>query len=235
MEKISFCLIGAGRAGMVHANNIVRTIENARLTAIVDSSREALDQRGEELGVSELYSSVDEALSEGSFDAVVVVTPTFTHRDIVVKCAEAGKHIFCEKPMSITVEEADDMINAASESGVKLQVGFMRRFDEPFVRAHDIIADGALVCRDVHDLLPAIGLQPASRRGQPGAGHDLPADLTDDERLVLEAVPFTPEPVPGVARTVSLPLTTVLTALGRLEQLDLVESPTPATVVRVGP
>jgi len=144
MEKISFCLIGAGRAGMVHAYNIVRSIENARLAAIVDSSREALDQRGEELGVSELYTSVDEALSEGSFDAVVVVTPTFTHRDIVVKSAEAGKHIFCEKPMSITIEEADDMINAASESGVKLQVGFMRRFDEPFVRAHEIIADGGL-------------------------------------------------------------------------------------------
>lgn len=144
METLRFCLIGAGRAGMVHARNLVHHIENARLAAIVDSDGKVLAERGEELGVKGLFTGLDEALGADLFDAVIIVTPTFTHRDLVVACARAGKHIFCEKPMSITVAEARDMNRAVREAGVKLQIGFMRRFDPPFVRARELIDEGSL-------------------------------------------------------------------------------------------
>jgi predicted dehydrogenase len=144
MDKIRFCLIGAGRAGMVHARNLASNIKNADLTAIVDSDSKVAGERGEELGVTNLFSDLDEALSSDLFDAVVVVTPTFTHRDIVVKCAEAKKHVFCEKPMSIRPEEARAMIEATSKNNVKLQVGFMRRFDPPFLHAKEVIDSGEL-------------------------------------------------------------------------------------------
>jgi myo-inositol 2-dehydrogenase/D-chiro-inositol 1-dehydrogenase/scyllo-inositol 2-dehydrogenase (NAD+) len=144
MEKMRFCLIGAGRAGMVHARNIAFNIKNADLTAIVDSDREVAEERGRELGVSSIFTELERALASELFDAVVVVTPTFTHRDIVLACAGAKKHIFCEKPMSVRPKEARDMIAAAEDNEVKLQIGFMRRFDPPFLRAREIIESGEL-------------------------------------------------------------------------------------------
>jgi myo-inositol 2-dehydrogenase/D-chiro-inositol 1-dehydrogenase/scyllo-inositol 2-dehydrogenase (NAD+) len=144
MEKLRFCLIGAGRAGMVHARNLALNIKNADIVAIVDSDRSVAGERGKELGIDNLFTDLDEALARDLFDAVVVVTPTFTHRDIVVKCAEAKKHVFCEKPMSITPDEARAMIDAASKNGVKLQIGFMRRFDPPFLHAKEVIESGEL-------------------------------------------------------------------------------------------
>jgi predicted dehydrogenase len=144
MEKIRFCLIGAGRAGMVHARNVAFNIKNADLAAIVDSNAEVLRQRGQELGVKELFTDLGEALGSGGFEAVIIVTPTFTHRDVVVACAQAGKHVFCEKPMSVRVEEARQMNQAVEKAGVKLQIGFMRRFDPPFLRAKKLIDSGEL-------------------------------------------------------------------------------------------
>ncbi len=144
MEKVRFCLIGAGRAGMVHANNIAFNIENAELSAIVDSEKKVLEGRGKELKVKDLFLSLDDALSTELFDAVVIVTPTYTHRDIAVKCAKEKKHIFCEKPMAVRAQDAQEMIRAAENNRVKLQIGFMRRFDPPFLRAREIIESGEL-------------------------------------------------------------------------------------------
>jgi len=119
-------------------------ITKADLVSIVDGNRTVLKERGEELGVKALYQNLDEALDSGSFDAVIVVTPTFTHRDIVVKCAQAKKHVFCEKPMAIHVQEAEDMNRAVADAGIKLQIGFMRRFDPSFLHAKEIVESGEL-------------------------------------------------------------------------------------------
>jgi myo-inositol 2-dehydrogenase/D-chiro-inositol 1-dehydrogenase/scyllo-inositol 2-dehydrogenase (NAD+) len=129
---------------MVHARNVAFNIKNADLTAIVDSQEQVLEERGRELGVSKLFTRVEDALDSGGFDAVIIVTPTFTHRELVVTCAEAGRHIFCEKPMSIRVSEAVEMNGAAEQAGVKLQIGFMRRFDPPFCKAKALIDNGEL-------------------------------------------------------------------------------------------
>jgi len=142
MEEVRFCLIGAGRAGMVHANNIVHHIKNAQLTAIVESNENLLRERGEELHIKNLYREIDDALSDKNFDAVVIGAPTFTHHNFAVKSAKAGKHVFCEKPMAVTVEEADEIIQAAEESKVKLQIAFMRRFDSLFLHAKELIDSG---------------------------------------------------------------------------------------------
>ncbi|MBN2324506.1 MAG: Gfo/Idh/MocA family oxidoreductase, partial [Spirochaetes bacterium] len=144
MERVRFCLVGAGRAGMVHAHNIVSNIIKADLVSVVDSDPTVLKERGEGLGVQALYRDLDEALDSGGFDAVIVVTPTFTHKDIVLKCARAKKHVFCEKPMAVRVSEADEMNREVEKAGVKLQIGFMRRFDPPFLHAKEVIESGAL-------------------------------------------------------------------------------------------
>jgi len=112
--------------------------------AIVDADLELAQARGKELGVDLFFSDIHQALEEAEIDAVCITTPTFTHAEIAITAARAGIHIFCEKPMALTLAEADDMIQSADEAGVKLQIGFMRRFDPLFVTAKERIEDGEI-------------------------------------------------------------------------------------------
>ena len=144
-EKIlKVCLIGCGRAGMIHARNYKNKIENARITAVADAVEEAAKAAAEELGVEKCFSDYKEILSDPEIDAVIVVAPTNLHKQIVIDCAAAGKHIFCEKPMAMTVEECDEMIAACDRHKVKLQIGFMRRFDASFREAKRRVEEGAI-------------------------------------------------------------------------------------------
>jgi len=129
---------------MVHAQNIVRRIPNARLVALCDADADALHRATEELGVERSYMDYREAVSSDDVDAVLIVTPTFLHREIACEAAVHGKHVFLEKPMAITVEECHAINAAAGRAGVKLQVGFMRRFDESFVHAKEVLDSGAM-------------------------------------------------------------------------------------------
>lgn len=146
MEKrsIGICLIGAGRAGMIHAKNFKSKVSNAKMVAVVDTVEETAKKAAKELEVSAFYLDYKKALNDKSVDAVIVASPTKYHRDIVVDAAKAGKHILCEKPMAMNVEECKEMIKAADENEVKLQIGFMRRFDESFMQAKEIIESGEI-------------------------------------------------------------------------------------------
>jgi scyllo-inositol 2-dehydrogenase (NAD+) len=126
VSRLRVTLVGAGRAGAVHATNLADYAARAEVVAVVDERREAAEALGPAAGL-------DDAL--GRCDAVVISTPTFTHRELAVRAAEAGKHVFCEKPMALTLAECDDMINAAERASIVLQIGFMRRFQPEFVEA----------------------------------------------------------------------------------------------------
>lgn len=143
---LQFCLIGAGRAGLVHARNLATRIPNARLAAICDTNATALAETGDAFGVPQAMRFTDyrQALAHSWIDAVVVVTPTFLHKSIAVAAAEAGKHVFLEKPMAVTVEECEAINDATRRANVKLQIGFMRRFDEGFLRAKELLDSGKL-------------------------------------------------------------------------------------------
>ena len=135
LEKIGVCVIGSGRAGMIHARNFSRRVGEAQLVALVDAHKETLQAAQKELEVERGYSDYRDALADPRVDAVVVVTPTALHREVVLAAAKAGKHVLCEKPMAMDVRECDDMIEACDAAGVKLQIGFMRRYDESFMAA----------------------------------------------------------------------------------------------------
>lgn len=143
-NTIRVCLVGAGRAGRVHARSLVEHIPGGKLAALVDANSEALAAAGEQFGVAERYGSLQEALDSVSFDAVVITTPTFTHKDLTIIAAAHGKHILCEKPMALTLAECDEMIAAAQRNGVILQLGFMRRFDPDFEAAAARIEAGEI-------------------------------------------------------------------------------------------
>lgn len=143
-ESLGACVIGTGRAGMIHARNLVNNIPNARLVALADAHGDGLQKAGTELGIKRKYTDYRKALDDKDVDAVFVVTPTVFHREIVVQAAQAGKHVFCEKPMAMNEAECIEMIKASKAAGTKLQIGFMRRFDKSFKHAKEQLASGVI-------------------------------------------------------------------------------------------
>jgi myo-inositol 2-dehydrogenase/D-chiro-inositol 1-dehydrogenase/scyllo-inositol 2-dehydrogenase (NAD+) len=129
-------VVGAGRAGMIHARNFAAgRIAHARLVALVEPSENARQAIDNNLSVDHVYTDYQDALSNPVVDAVVVATPSERHCEIVCAAADAEKHILCEKPMAMNAAECDAMLAAVRRTGVKLQIGFMRRFDRNFVAA----------------------------------------------------------------------------------------------------
>ena len=129
MDKVRFVLVGAGRAGMVHGRNLTSYIQEAELVAIVDIDEGRARQSAEEVGVKKYSTSLDDVLKTESIDAVCIGSLTFTHREIVEKAAEAGKHVFSEKPLAQSPEEAKKIKEVVEKTGIKFQIGFMRRYD----------------------------------------------------------------------------------------------------------
>ena len=142
-DVIRVAVIGGGRAGFIHASNLAFSIPGARLVAIVEPDQDKATEAARHFGVN-TYSNHKQLLESESVHAVVVVAPTWFHRDIVVDCAREGIHIFCEKPMAITEEECREMLKAVEEHDVKLQLGFMRRFDRSFRAAKVAIEEGQI-------------------------------------------------------------------------------------------
>ena len=143
-NKLGICLIGCGRAGMIHGRNFMNKVPGARITAVADASEEMARTAADELGADAWHTDYREILNDRTVDAVVVACPTNLHRDIVVDCANAKKHIFCEKPMAMNIRECDEMIEACVKNNVKLQIGFMRRFDPGFIEAKKLLDSGAI-------------------------------------------------------------------------------------------
>lgn len=141
-DKIGICVIGAGRAGRIHMQNFAWSVPQAQLVAVVDPAEGIAAAAQRDFEILHCYRSYEEALQNEDIDAVVVVSPTVYHKDVVVAAAQAGKHILCEKPMAMNIPECEEMIKAASEHSVKLQIGFMRRFDANFMAAKQRIEAG---------------------------------------------------------------------------------------------
>ena len=137
-------LIGSGRAGMIHARNFISSVPQGRLVAICDAFEETAKAAAEELGLDSYETDYMKIITRDDIDAVVIVTPTKYHCEIAIAAAKAKKHILCEKPMAMNVEECDLMIKAAEENGVNLQIGFMRRFDQSFVAAKKLVDEGRI-------------------------------------------------------------------------------------------
>lgn len=139
MAKIGIGVIGLGRMGRVYANFVAGQLEDAELVAVSDPQPSVLAQYS--VTTAEDYTVL---LADPHVDAVIVTTPTHTHREIVIAAAHAGKAIFCEKPTALTLRETDEMIAAVNSAGVLLQIGFMRRFDRAYSEAKRQIDAGVI-------------------------------------------------------------------------------------------
>ena len=144
MKEVRIGLVGAGRMGSFHGRTVAHKIHGAKLNAIADPVSGAAERLAKELGVSKAYTDPKEMFQDPHIDAVVIAAPARSHADLVVAAANAGKAVFCEKPMAITLEEADKAILAAQNANVPLQVGFNRRFASDFRAAYNNIVEGRI-------------------------------------------------------------------------------------------
>jgi inositol 2-dehydrogenase len=137
-------LVGVGRMGVAYARYLAFRVPGATLYAVSDVRADAAEAVRAEFGASKAYVDYRDLLSDPAVDAVVVMTPTKFHSEVVIAAARAGKAIFCEKPLSLDLEEAEQMRAAVKASGVFFQLGFMRRFDPGYVAAKAKIDAGTI-------------------------------------------------------------------------------------------
>ncbi len=142
-KPLGVAVVGLGRIGRLHAELLRFRIERAKLVAVVDVIEDLAKSTAERLGVK-YYTDLDKALRDEEINAVVIATPTFLHKDMIIQSAKAGKHIFVEKPMTVTSSEAREVINVINQTKVKLMVGYMRRFDSGYRRAKELVEKGAI-------------------------------------------------------------------------------------------
>ncbi len=144
MAKVGIGVIGLGRMGRVYAFHTARQIEGATLVAVADLSQAARADFAAQVPDVQVYSDYHDLLSNPRIQGVIVASPTSTHRDVVIAAAQAGKAIFCEKPLALTLAETDEIAAAVQKAGVPLQVGFMRRFDAAYAAAKEKIEAGLI-------------------------------------------------------------------------------------------
>jgi len=144
MPKLRVALLGAGRIGSFHARTIAYSVPNARLAFIADVAGSLAESLAKELEVERWSDDPLEAIERPDIDAVVIATPGNTHAALIQAAASAGKHIFCEKPIALELPEIDNALEVVERHGVKLQIGFQRRFDSGFLKARDMIRKGEI-------------------------------------------------------------------------------------------
>ena len=137
-------MVGLGRLGNVYVRDLAARIPETTVVAVADSDHALADRIAEQFDVPKAYGCAQDLIADRHVDAVVVVSPTHTHREIVVAAAQAGKPTFCEKPPALTLAECASMSDAVEKSGTFFQMGFMRRFDPGYTAAKEKISQGAI-------------------------------------------------------------------------------------------
>jgi len=142
--RLKIGLIGLGRLGRVYARDLSTRIAETRLTAVADPSPGLAASIAEEFDVPRAYTDARELLADAEVEAVVAVSPTHTHREIVLAAAEHGKPVFCEKPLALSLAECREMQEAVDRKGTFFQMGFMRRFDPGYAAGKAQIDEGRI-------------------------------------------------------------------------------------------
>jgi 1,5-anhydro-D-fructose reductase (1,5-anhydro-D-mannitol-forming) len=147
-------IVGLGFMGRMHYR-CWSAVPGAKITAVCEANAQVLEAAGKpqagnvagaaeriDLESLEVFGNIDDLVASRSVDAVSITLPTFLHADATVKALEGGLHVLCEKPMALTVEECDRMVDAARASGKQLQIGHCIRFWPEYVATRELIRDG---------------------------------------------------------------------------------------------
>src|SRR5216683_2680587 len=137
-------LIGAGRIGRLHAEHLTTRIPSAEVLIVADTFEETARQCAESFAIASFTQDYRAVLERPDIEAVVICSSTDTHARIIEEAAQAGKHIFCEKPIALDLPTIDRALDAVAHAGVKLQIGFNRRFDADYRRVRQAVEQGEI-------------------------------------------------------------------------------------------
>lgn len=142
MIKIKLAVVGLGRIGRIHLDNLLR-IPNVEVVAATDPNNDSL-QYAKDKGVRYTCDTFEEMLNSTQFEAVLICSPTDTHADFVEMSAKSGKHIFCEKPLDLSLTRVLEVLKVVENAEVKLMMGFNRRFDKEFRKVRELVKNEAI-------------------------------------------------------------------------------------------
>lgn len=142
--KLNVGVIGLGRLGTVYAKHLAYRVPNANLVAVADMQDSLAETFAKEYNIPRWYKNHQELLADTEIDAVAVISPTSTHHDVVIDASNSGKAIFCEKPISLSIDDANNMLEVIDKNNSFFQMGFQRRFDEAYIHAKKKIDEGVI-------------------------------------------------------------------------------------------
>ncbi len=143
-KKLTVGIIGTGRIGKVHTMSIMNQLPEVEIKGVTDIFLDQAQAWADETGIKSVYKDYKELIADPDIDAVLVCSSTDTHADISIAAANAGKHVFCEKPVDLSIAKVEAVIDAAKKAGVKLQIGFNRRFDHNFRKVKELIDNNTI-------------------------------------------------------------------------------------------
>jgi scyllo-inositol 2-dehydrogenase (NAD+) len=143
-RRLNVGLIGLGRLGRVYARDLASRIAETRLVAVADPVDTAVREVAAEYDVPGAYRNAADLVADPNVDAVVIVSPTHTHRQVVLEAVGRGKPTFCEKPLALSLDECGEMQAAVERQSTFFQMGFMRRFDPGYAAAKRHVLDGRI-------------------------------------------------------------------------------------------
>ena len=141
-------IIGAGRIGKLHGELLTYNIPDVEIKTVAEINANRVEKWAKQLRILNLTTDYTAILNDPEIEAVLICSSTDTHAQLIIEAAKAGKHIFCEKPIDFNIEKIRQALDAVEKAGVKLQIGFNRRFDHNFKKVHEIVKTGKI--GDVH-------------------------------------------------------------------------------------
>lgn len=142
MNKLKFAIAGLGRIGKIHLDNLLQ-MNNVKVVAAMDPIEDSQDYARRK-GIANVTATYEAMLVSTDIDVVVICSPTETHADYVETAANMGKHIFCEKPLDLSLERVLQVLDVVENTGIKLMIGFNRRFDKEFKKVNALVSEGAI-------------------------------------------------------------------------------------------
>ena len=143
MNKIKFGIAGVGRMGSIHLENLVTKFQDAEVVAISDINPN-VNSLAKQFGVQKVYAKYEDMINDSNIEAVVICSPTDFHAKHIILAAKAGKQIFCEKPMDLSLETVKEVLQVVENAGVKLMIAFNRRFDPNFIKVRQMVSEGRI-------------------------------------------------------------------------------------------
>jgi myo-inositol 2-dehydrogenase/D-chiro-inositol 1-dehydrogenase len=152
MKRLPIALLGAGRIGRMHAELLARQVPEADLRVVCDPHA-SFDGWVEALGVERTERDAARVFADDSIAAVAIATPSPTHAELAIAAANAGKHVFCEKPLSFELPRAFEVLRARDAAGITMQIGFNRRFDPDIRALGHAVRDGAIGALEILEIV----------------------------------------------------------------------------------